>query len=745
MQLQSPQIAINELNQLLDRTNTNLDERAVVVRELADRIPEIAAVITNSEIPETAAQALRLLINLTDGSEIMSAKLWSNLADTGCAAVISAAKNREQADVARQALHLLSQLAGGSQDTTAALWLSLGESGRASVITAATTAEQPAVAEMALALLANFAADNDTNKAELWASLSATQRIALVTMAIKPGQTEVAEQALSLLANLASGAGAIRVELWGSLGDSGRAVIVAAATTPEASEVVKLALRLLTNLTYGSETRTSQLWASLGPTERASVIALATNQELAATAIQAQYLLVNLAGSSVARTNELWTSLGATERAALITAATTADQPNMAMSALHLLINLCFNSVARKAELWTSLLGTALTALVTAATTPAQPEVAELALRLLRLLQPAANEAVWILLQPRLANLWTMTQVPTTAQISNQFLFEQIRGNVDKTRQTFNALNAVSPSIAARKIALKINEWRQVNAGQAGMQEALLNAILQTDSSSQRMGVLLAITTNWFHVKVTPQNQRETIFNYFLTLSDAAGIDRNRYKNRLALMFDTVLTNVSAALNTPGLKDLEKLELIEHIYIFPGFLTANETQAQLTNVLFAPAISRDLKISVLGLILKHGQANTAQFHTLLNWLRGEFKKEKYTVFTDFGGTESTNVEEVESVLSQRHQYLMLYRDFKKHMTVDFIKAEIADINQQILIKKIPSDFGDILKYQLQNFLETLVSTSTSTSTTSSSSSSPTPSPSSVRNTPIRYDEKRQSF
>jgi hypothetical protein len=577
-------------------------------------------------------------------------------------------------------------------------------------VTAATSPAQPAVAVQALNFLTSLAGYSDVIDAEMWADLGAAGRAALVTVATSTAQPAVAEKALELLTVMAGISNAIDTELWATLGAAGRAALVAAATSTAQPEVTDKALLLLTALTVHSDDRGEELWTSLGAAGLAALVTAATSTAQPEVADKALNLLTSLSIYSDARGEELWTSLGAAGRAALVTAATSTSEPAVAEKALELLTAMAGNSVVIDAALWATLGAAGRAAVVTAATNPAEPAVAGKALILLSTL--AANSVVikvelWHLLQPRLAQLWAVTTQPSAAkQEATVFLFNQIRGDAQRTSQALNVLNTAIPTISIRRSIDTLRGWGELVSRNEPAQLALLTGIVQANISAQKMAVFIAAVMSGFNLWQRPLGAREALRDQLLAIPMAEGIDPTLYRQHMRLGFDIACGNTGAVIGNQVLSEPEKLQLLEVIYQSPGFLNAQVTQENLLRVESTLKTSRDFKLQAIGLLLNHGQATSDQFKKILTWLKGEFKTDKHTVFTDPATLGDIGDTAIYALTEQRQQYLALYQNYRPHMTRDFIQAEIAHINHQVTTKEIPEAFGSILIFQLRQFLPT---------------------------------------
>jgi sugar diacid utilization regulator len=706
---------------------------------------DVVHAATYSAQPAVAEQALRLLRNLTANSDVRKAKLWAALRAAGRADILTAATNPAKPRVAEQALGLLVHLTANSDARKDELWATLRNAWRVNEVAAATNPAQPAVAKQALRLLANLTSSSSSDyiAEKLWATLEAAERAAIVTAATNPAQPAVAKQALRLLANLAV-ISDYRANIWAALRATGRAAVVTAATNPAQPTVAKQALRLLVDLTaegYDDRVRSyndraNQLWATLGAAERAALVAAVTNPAQPRVAEQALGLLVHLTANSDARKADLWATLGATGRAALVAAVTNPAEPRVAENARYLLGHLTANSDARKADLWATLGATGRAALVAAATSLAQPAVAKQALSLLSHLTANSNvikAELWATLgaagregliiaattagepevasmaivQPRLAQLWEVTTQPSVVkQTATNFLFAQIRGNAQRTRQALNVLNAAAPAIFMRHTIATLREWGKRVGHHEPERLALLTGIVQANTSSQKMAVFIAAVMSGINLRQRPQGEREALRDQVLAIPMEEGINPTPYRQRMRLVFDAATTNTSAVLESPVLSASEKLQLLEILYIFEPYLNPLEVHEELSKVRLRPNTSRDFKVKAIGLLLNHGQASSTQFKEILAWLKGEFATDTHTVFTNPDTLGNITDEEIYALAEQRQQYLSLYQNFGSHMTRDFIQAEIARINQQVMTKEIPEDFAATLIFQLRQFLST---------------------------------------
>jgi hypothetical protein len=472
----------------------------------------------------------------------------------------------------------------------------------------------------------------------------------------------VAAQAMFLLRKLTTNSDIRKAELWATLGDAGRAAVVAAATNPAKPEAAELALRLLTNLIANSDVRATELWVTLGNAGRAAVVAAATNPA----------------------------------------------QPAVAELALRLLTNLIANSDVRKAELWVTLVAAGREGLIIAATTAGEPAVAMRAIELLSTWQdnPHINTAIWPLLQPRLTQLWAVTQRPAVKGAATKFFLEQIRGDAHKTSQALNALNTAIPAISMRHTIDTLGRWGGQVVFNKPNQLALLTGIAQANTSPQKMTVFMTVVLSRVALIYLRQEAREALCNQVLAIPMAEGIDPTPYRQGIRLGFEAACGNTSAVLESPVLSAPEKLQVLEILYSSGRFLSAQATHEELSKLRLMPKTSLDFKLQAIGFILNHGQVSSTQFKEILTWLKGEFKTDKHTVFTNPATLGDIGDEAIYALVEQRQQYLALYQNFQPRMRRYFIQAEMAEISQQVLTKEIPEDFGATLIFQLQQFLST---------------------------------------
>jgi hypothetical protein len=370
---------------------------------------------------------------------------------------------------------------------------------------------------------------------------------------------------------------------------------------------------------------------------------------------QALFLLRNLVCNTDVRAEELWATLESAGREGLIFTATTAGKPDEAWLALDLLLQLTANSDARKAELWTTLGTIGRERLIITATTAEEPVVARSAIEFLRRLQkiPHIQTEIWPLLQPRLEQLWIVTQRQDNQQAGSRFLFQQIRGNAQRTCQALNALNADIPATAMRYTIASLHEWGAQVGRRHLERTALLTGIVQANSTPQKMAVLMAAVMSGMNLWQRPLEQRLALRNQVLAIPMATSIDATPYRQRIGLGLDAVCGNTAAVLESQDLSDTEKLQLLEIIYLSPAFLNAEITQENLSRVLLTPNISRNLKLGAMGLILHHGQPSPFQFKSILTWLKGEFKTDKHTVFTNLDTSAHIEFEASLALIPQR--------------------------------------------------------------------------------------------
>jgi hypothetical protein len=685
-----------------------------------------AATTTNPAQPELASTALYLLVSLSQGSGVKRAELWATLGAAGRAAVVTAATSTAEPAVAKIALGLLFNLSLDSGVKRAELWAILGAAGRAAVVTAATSTAEPAVGKIALGLLFNLSLDSGVKRAELWTTLGAAGLAAVVTAATNSAEPAIAKLALGLLVNLSLDSGVKRAELWATLGAAGRAAVVTATTSSAEPAMARIAMSLLINLINDSDGKRAELWATLGAAGLAAVVNTATSSAEPALAMKAMRLLASLSNYSDDRTTKswsflgalgratddrttkIWSTLGAAGRAVVVAAATNPAQPEVAESALFLLSHLTARTQSRAVELWGTLGAQDREGLINAATTVGEPKVVLRALELLNFWQetPEINAAIWPLLQPRLAQLWAVSQLPNVEQKASRFLFNQIQGNIYRTRQALNALIVVTPATSMRNTIAALREWGARVGHLEPERLALLTGIVQANTTAQKMAVLTTAVMSGIDIRNHPRDEREALRDQLLAMPLAEGIDPEPYRQRVRLGFDAACGNTSAMLESPVLSAPEKLQLLETLYSSRGFLSDQLAQQELSKIRLMPNTSRDFKLQAIGLILNHGQASSTQFKEILTWLKGEFETDKHTVFTNPATLGDIGDEAIYALAEQRQQYLSLYQNFGTHMTRDFIQEEIAQINQRVTAEEIPRDFGETLIFQLQQFLST---------------------------------------
>ncbi|WP_168921612.1 hypothetical protein [Polaromonas vacuolata] len=571
-----------------------------------------------------------------------------------------------------------------SQDSgvkRAELWATLGAAGRAAVVTAATSTAEPAVAKIALGLLFNLSLDSGVISAELWASLGAAGRAAVVTAATNSAKPAIAKLALGLLINLTLDSDGRRSELWATLGAAGRAAVVNTATSSAEQALARQAMRLLASLSNYSDDRTTKSWSFLGALGRA------TDD----------------------RTTKIWSTLGAAGRTAVVTAATNPSQPDVAESALFLLSHLTARTQSRAIELWGTLGAQDREGLINAATTVGEPKIVLRALELMNFWQeiPEIKAEIWPLLQPRLAQLWAVSQLPNVEQKASRFLFNQIQGNIYRARQALNALIVAPPTISMHNTIAALRLWGREVSHDLPERLALLTGIVQANTTAQKMAVFTTAVMSGIDIRNHPRDVREALRNQLLAIPMAEGIDPEPYRQRMRLGLDAACGNTYTVLESPVLSVPEKLQLLETLYSSRGFLSAQLAQQELSKIRLMPNTSRDFKLQVIGLILNHGQASSTQFKEILTWLKGEFETDTHTVFTNPETLGDITDEQIYALAEQRQQYLSLYQNFGTHMTHDFIQEEIAQINLRVTAEEIPRDFGETLIFQLRQFLSTV--------------------------------------
>jgi hypothetical protein len=276
----------------------------------------------------------------------------------------------------------------------------------------------------------------------------------------------------------------------------------------------------------------------------------------------------------------------------------------VAEEALYLLRHLTANSDVIKAELWVTLGAAGGEGLIVAATTAGEPEVAGMAI-----------------VQPRLAQLWAVTQRPAVKEVATNFFFEQIQGDAHKTRQALNALNAAIPAVSMRHTIATLGQWGVRVRQHEPNRLALLTGIVQANTSPQKMAVLMAAVMNGIGLRQRPQGAREALRDQVLAIPMAEGIDPTPYRQGIRLGFEAACGNTSAVLESPVLSAPEKLQFLEILYSSGSFLSAQATHEELSKLRLMPKTSRDFKLQAIGLILNHGTASSTQFKEILAWLK----------------------------------------------------------------------------------------------------------------------------
>jgi hypothetical protein len=377
------------------------------------------------------------------------------------------------------------------------------------------------------------------------------------------------------------------------------------------------------------------------------------------------------------------------------------------------MVTCCLNSEAIKAKVCISFCAIKLAALINAATNLEQAEIAGMALTLLTQLQtqPSIYAATWPLLQPRIAQLCTITQPPDIALKAKHFLLQQIRGDALRTSQVLNALNAAVPAIPMHQIIDILRGWCQFVSYHLLERTALLTGIVQANITAQKIGVFTAAALSGINFSLCSQAERQALRDHLLSAPLATDINSTLYRQHIRLGFDAACSSTAEVLGSKVLSESGKLKLLEILYLSSGFINSRATNEHLLDVLDmrdAAKISRGFSLQAIEIILKHGKLNSTQFNTVLAWLEDEFEKDKYTVFTNPATLEDIGDLAIYALAEQRQQYLALYQSFRPHMTRDFIQAEIVRINHRVEMKEVPENFGSTLIFQLQQFFATSV-------------------------------------
>ncbi|WP_168923162.1 hypothetical protein [Polaromonas vacuolata] len=647
----------------------------------------------------------QLIINTRDKAD----EIWVSLGHTRCAALMTTALTIEEAELAIPTLLLLNHLIGLSSARGNELWAALGETGQQKLVTAATALSSPKIALLTLSLLAKFTTTPHVRN-EIWLTFGETGRANLVNTAVTSELPKIAKYSLTLLNLLNDKSTATRDALWTTLMlDEGAAILIA-ATNLDQPEEANEALKLLATLTFDSPAKTETLWAQLREADILALINAAATQTRPDITLNTLFLLGNLAQTSEVEKNILWVSMGSTERAAIASIATANGQSSIKISAINLLTSLCIGSDDRTTAIWAILGEEGCTSLVASATTPEAKNVTKAALVLISKLQnqPLISMAIWPLLQPRLTQLWVAAQDPSLAENANALLFTQTNGNIAKIKQVLNALNAAVPVISVRNTIATFWAWALSANRREQDINALLSGIVQANSSPQRMGQIITAVVSGTTIGGVQPEQRQAIRERLLNLSATRPTLAIQYQQHVALGFDLGCCNSAAVLENQEITTLEKLNLLEIFYIYPGFLTQKETETQLASVLFTPNISPDLMLGAIGLIFNHGQLGEPQFRAVCSCLVGKFEKEKYSIFSDLETDLTFASPAGQALAKQRQQYLALYQNFQPHMTPEFIKNEITQINQQVKESSMPRQLGQVITGQLQQFYEAVV-------------------------------------
>jgi hypothetical protein len=583
----------------------------------------------------------------------------------------------------------------------------LGE-GISHVVKAATNLQQPKTATLALDLLTALITGSSAKSIALWSTLDAHERKALVIAATNLSQPSVCESALIFLTDLTAESKIIRDQLWTAQTKMGHETLLAPLTKTIPSKIAKPLYYLLANLALGLEARTTALWSALGKHAHAALISAASTPHAPTVKASAMRLLGNLALNSATRTNQLWTRFGVAGRVAVITTATRPALPSENLEALYLMVACCLNSQAVKAEVSLSLDAEKYAALIYFATNFEQTDVAEMALVLLGQLQAqqATQLAIWPLLQPKIVQLCSTDLTLAVAEKAKLFLFAQIRGDAQKTSQVLNVLGAAVPAISLRQTLNTLRAWGQLVRLNHAEQTALLRGIVQSNTSAKNMGVFIAAVMSGLHLGQLPHAERDALRDQLLAIPMAIGINTALYRQNMRLGFDAACSSTLDVIMSQALSEPEKLKRLEILYISSEFIDAQSSNIHFSEVLRSAHISRDFQLQAIGLILHHGQATNIQFKTILAWVQSEFEKDIHTVFTNPETLKDIDKAAVVALAEQRQQYLILYQNFRPHMTPVFIHAEIEKISRQILAKEIPDDFGKTLIFQLQQFLST---------------------------------------
>jgi hypothetical protein len=679
---------------------------------MASGYANIISAISTAGSPQTSLMALRLLSTLADGSKFRATSLSASLSVTGITGVVAAATTPNQPEMAAKALRLLFDLSNLSPSLNAQIWTTLGAADRAAICHAATSPAQPKLAVQALRLLANLAANSENTTDQLWATLRVAQRAALITVATTTAQPIGAEQALRLLANLVGSSECVSTSVWETLGPTGRAAVVASATTPAQPRVAEQALRLLDKLLiYFDLAKAEEIWNTLNADGRATVLTMATTPAQPAVAVQALVLLSKLTEFSEVRKVGLWTSLGAVGCAAVITMGINLAQPRVAEKALGLLYNLAAYSDARHTELWVSLGVADRRGLIIAATTTEEIGVASIAIKLLNYFEnhTSINTEIWPLLQPRLAQLWALTQRPIFKQQADNFLLKLIYLSDQRTR---DVLDVAITDVSLRHTIATLREWGRLAADQQPAWRIMLQTVIvQTNITPQKMAVLMAAMMSGTNLWRSSYMWRVALRDQVLAIPMAEGIDPTLFREHMRLGLDAACGNSAAVIESQVLTAAEKLQLLEILYS-REFLSARVTQDDLLRLQLTSHLSLDFKLQAIGLILTHGQASHFQFKEILTWFERVFKRDpqtgeltnRPTVFSNPSTLGDIGDAAIFALTEQRDQYLALYQNFRPHMTRDFIQEEIEHIERRVSGKEMPQNFGAILIHQLRQFL-----------------------------------------
>jgi hypothetical protein len=218
------------------------------------------------------------------------------------------------------------------------------------------------------------------------------------------------------------------------------------------------------------------------------------------------------------------------------------------------------------------------------------------------------------------------------------------------------------------------------------------------------MAVFMAAALDGITLAQRPQVWVEALRDQLLAIPITSNIDPTPCRQHIRLVFDVAFSNSSAVLASPVLSPSEKLQRLQILYIIPAYRTTQTHLEELSKVQLMPDTDLNFKLQAIGLVISHMGVYIWDFKEILAWIKGEFKKDKYSIFTNTDSLGDIGDEAIFALVEKRQHYLSLYENFQPYATHYFIEAEIAEISQQVATKEIPKDLADTLIFQLKKFL-----------------------------------------